>query len=99
MPGIRRIRAGKGFKYLRANGELVRNQQTLKRIKQLAIPPAWTEVWICPLPEGHLQAVGRDAKKRKQYRYHPRWSHVRDETKYHRMIAFGKSLSQIRAHV
>src|SRR5262245_5352258 len=99
MAGIRRVRSGSGFKYLQNTGGLVRDEQILRRIKQLAIPPAWTEVWICPLAEGHLQAIGRDARKRKQYRYHPKWREVRDETKYHRMIAFGKSLSQIRSHV
>jgi len=99
MPGIRRVRSGNGFKYLQTTGELVRDEQILRRIKRLAIPPAWTEVWICLLPEGHLQAVGRDGKKRKQYTYHPKWHEVRDETKYHRMIAFGKSLSRIREHV
>ena len=71
--GIRRKRAGKSFSYLGLDGKPIRDSQTLRRIKSLAIPPAWTEVWICPLPNGHLQATGRDAKGRKQYRYHPRW--------------------------
>ena len=89
MPGIRRIGTGKVFRYIGPNGRLIRNPGTLQRIRSLVIPPAWTDVWICPIPEGHLQAVGRDARGRKQYRYHPRWHEVRDSTKYDRMIAFG----------
>ena len=83
--------------YLDAEGRPIRDEETLKRIKSLAIPPAWTDVWICPAPLGHIQATGRDAKGRKQYRYHPRWRAVRDETKYGRMIAFGQALPPIRA--
>lgn len=94
--GIRRIRTGAGFRYSRQNGAAVRDAATLKRIAALAIPPAWREVWICPHPRGHLQAVGRDARQRKQYRYHRRWREVRDKTKYNRMIAFGKALPKIR---
>jgi len=71
----------------------------LRRIQGLAIPPAWTDVWICPRPDGHLQATGRDARGRKQYRYHPRWRAVRDTTKYDRMIAFGEALPQLRGHL
>src|SRR5687768_3193108 len=78
-PGIVRRRAGKGFKYVGADGKAVRHADTLARIKSLAIPPAWHDVWICPSPNGHIQAVGRDARNRKQYRYHPRWREVRDE--------------------
>jgi DNA topoisomerase I len=99
QPGIRRERRGKGFSYRDPKGALVRDPETLKRIKSLAIPPAWQEVWICPLPSGHLQATGRDAKGRKQYRYHPKWREVRDEVKYSRMVAFGEALPKIRKRV
>lgn len=99
MPGIRRRRAGKGFFYIDPDGKTIRDEKTLKRIKSLAIPPAWTDVWISPFPNGHIQATGRDAKGRKQYRYHKRWREVRDETKYARMIDFGKALPIIRARV
>lgn len=97
--GIRRARAGQGFEYLGPGGRRVRNAATLTRIASLALPPAWTEVWICPDPRGHLQAVGRDARGRKQYRYHPKWREVRDEAKYNRMIAFGQALPKIRRRV
>src|SRR5579862_5137754 len=96
-PGIRRRRAGRGFSYTDPDGAPVRDRATLARIRSLAIPPAWTDVWICTIANGHIQATGRDAKHRKQYRYHPRWIQVRDETKYHRMIEFGNALPQIRA--
>jgi DNA topoisomerase-1 len=99
MPGIRRRRSGKGFSYASADGQTVRDKATLARIRALAIPPAWTGVWICPLTNGHLQATGRDARRRKQYRYHPRWRQVRDETKYERMAVFGTALPGIRARV
>jgi DNA topoisomerase-1 len=98
-PGIRRLRAGQAFRYSTPSGKPLRDASTLKRIKSLAIPPAWTDVWICRHPRGHLQATGRDAKGRKQFRYHPRWREVRDETKYHRIIAFGKALPKIRRAV
>jgi len=98
-PGIARIAHKDGFRYVDADGAPVRDEATLGRIKSLAIPPAWTDVWICPQPNGHVQATGRDARKRKQYRYHPRWRAVRDEVKYERMIAFGKALPQIRKQV
>jgi DNA topoisomerase-1 len=98
-PGIRRQRSRHAFRYTLPDGRPVRDLDTLRRIKRLAIPPAGTDVWICTRPEGHLQAVGRDAKGRKQYRYHPRWREVRDETKYLRMVAFGRALPQIRAQV
>jgi len=97
-PGIRRRRAGQGFVYLNGHGP-VRETQTLARIRALAIPPAWTQVWICPSPSGHIQAVGRDARGRKQYRYHPRWRETRDESKYTRMLAFARALPRIRARV
>jgi len=78
------------------NGKAIRKKEILHRIRSLVIPPAWQDVWICPDPRGHLQAVGRDARGRKQYRYHPRWREVRDETKYHRIIGFAKALPRIR---
>ena len=96
-PGIRRKRAGKNFSYVGVDGRSIRDETTLKRIKSLGIPPAYTDVWICPDPRGHLQATGRDARGRKQYRYHVRWRQVRDETKYNRLIAFGHALPTIRA--
>jgi DNA topoisomerase-1 len=99
LPGVRRRRAGRGFVYVDAQGRHVRDPDILRRIRALAIPPAWTDVWICPVPTGHVQAVGRDARRRKQYRYHARWRATRDETKYSRMIAFARSLPRIRAHV
>ena len=98
-PGIRRRRAGSGFTYVDAAGEALRDPAELRRIRALAIPPAWTDVWICPLANGHVQATGRDARGRKQYRYHPRWRATRDETKYGRMIAFGEALPRIRARL
>ncbi len=98
-PGIRREKVGEGFRYLDAKGAPVEDDTTLKRIKSLVIPPAWTEVWICSQANGHLQATGRDARGRKQYRYHPKWRNVRDEVKYERMINFGKALPTIREEV
>jgi DNA topoisomerase-1 len=95
-PGLARKRAGKGFRYVDGAGGAVRDAATLARIRGLAIPPAWTHVWICPLPLGHIQATGRDARGRKQYRYHPRWREVRDEAKYDRMMAFGAALPKVR---
>jgi DNA topoisomerase-1 len=89
----------RAFRYLRADGGVVRDAATLARIRSLAIPPAWTDVWICPLAEGHIQAVGRDARGRKQYRYHPRWREVRDRTKFGRMIEFARVLPRVRAAV
>lgn len=96
MPGIRRIPGRRGFHYLTASGDPIRDATTLERIRALAIPPAWRDVWICPSEDGHLQAVGRDARNRKQYRYHPRWRAVRDEVKYGHVIAFGHALPAIR---
>jgi DNA topoisomerase-1 len=98
-PGIRRRRAGQGFAYLGPDGQWVRDRPTLTRIRALAVPPAWTDVWISPLAAGHLQATGRDARGRKQYRYHRRWREVRDENKYSRMVLFGSTLPRIRARV
>lgn len=99
QPGICRKRAGRGFRYIDTAGQTIRDPKTLHRIRSLQIPPAWTDVWICPRPDGHLQATGRDSKNRKQYRYHTRWREVRDTTKYDRMIAFGEALPRIRARV
>ncbi|HVU10819.1 MAG TPA: hypothetical protein VHD90_06050 [Phototrophicaceae bacterium] len=98
-PGITRKKSGHGFVYTGSNGERVRDKATLKRIRALVIPPAWTDVWICADADGHIQATGRDAKGRKQYRYHERWREVRDQTKFDRMIAFGEALPKIRARV
>ena len=98
-PGFRRVRHGTHFRYLGTDGASIRDLILLRRIRKLAIPPAWTDVWICPVPYGHIQAVGRDARRRKQYRYHPRWREVRDQTKYARLIDFGKALPRIRERV
>lgn len=98
-PGIRRRKAGKGFTYTKPNGETVRDETTLARIRGLAIPPAYTDVWICPKANGHIQATGRDAKGRKQYRYHPRFREVREGTKFEHVMAFAGVLPQIRAKV
>ena len=98
-PGIRRRRAGRGFAYVAPGGATVRDEAKLKRIRSLAIPPAWTEVWICPDPNGHIQATGRDAKGRKQYRYHPRFREYRESTKYEHMFSFAGALPTIRAKV
>ncbi|MES2304574.1 MAG: DNA topoisomerase IB [Gemmatimonadota bacterium] len=96
-PGLTRHRSGRGFSYRDAAGQTIRDRSTLERIRALAIPPAWTAVWICPQPNGHLQATGRDARGRKQSRYHTRWREVRDATKYERTLAFGGTLARIRA--
>ena len=98
-PGIRRKKAGTGFSYIRADGSKLTEKDVLKRIKALAIPPAWTEVWICPFSDGHIQATGRDAKGRKQYRYHARFREVRESTKYEHVIAFADALPAIREKV
>jgi DNA topoisomerase I len=98
-PGIRRKRSGTGFTYVGPDGKRITDQKTVERIRRLAIPPAYTDVWICPAPNGHLQATGRDARGRKQYRYHPRWREVRDETKFGRMVAFSEVLPRLRARV
>ena len=95
-PGIRRRRAGRRFAYVGVDGRPIRDPHALARIKRLAIPPAWTDVWICPDPRGHLQSTGRDARGRKQYRYHPRWREVRDAVKYDHMLAFAEALPGIR---
>jgi Topoisomerase IB len=98
-PGIIRKRAGAGFRYFDADGKAIRDKRELARIAALAIPPAWTSVWICPNPNGHIQAVGRDAKRRKQYRYHARYRQIRDRVKFHRLTAFCAVLPQVRRRV
>jgi DNA topoisomerase I len=98
-PGLRRRRAGRGFSYRRPDGSTVRDPAERERIAGLAIPPAWTDVWICPHPDGHIQATGRDARGRKQYRYHPRWREVRDADKFEHLLAFGERLGDLRAHL
>jgi DNA topoisomerase-1 len=98
-PGISRQRVGKGFRYVGAQGSIIRDAAELQRIRALAIPPAWREVWICPNPRGHLQATGRDARGRKQHRYHPRWRQVRDEAKYDRILDFAAALPALRAQI
>lgn len=98
-PGIRRRRAGKGFLFSHPDGTKVADPPTLSRIASLAIPPAWTDVWISPDPDGHIQATGRDAKGRKQYRYHPQWMACRDEAKFSSLAEFAQSLPSIRARV
>lgn len=100
LPGIRRKRSGKkNFIFMDENGDRIRDAKVIQRIKSLAIPPAYTNVWICPFENGHLQATGRDAKGRKQYRYHPLWRSIRDQTKFTRMLAFSQALPDIRKHL
>jgi DNA topoisomerase-1 len=98
-PGYGRRANGKQFKYLDTQGKTIRDEERLLRIKRLAIPPAWTDVWICPSPAGHIQATGRDARRRKQYRYHDRWRELRDENKFDRLPEFAKALPKIRRRV
>ena len=99
VPGIRRARRGKGFSYVGVDGKPLRERTELDRIRRLAIPPAYTQVWICSSPRGHIQATGRDARGRKQYRYHPDWRRARDADKFDRMLEFGDALPRIRARV
>ena len=99
VDGITRHKRGAAFRYVAPDGRPVRERRVLDRIRKLAIPPAYTNVWICPFENGHLQATGRDARRRKQYRYHARWREVRDETKYGRMLAFAQALPAIRQRV
>jgi DNA topoisomerase I len=99
QPGYSRKPNGDDFEYLDTEGKPIRDEQRLLRIKRLAIPPAWADVWICPSANGHLQATGRDARRRKQYRYHDRWREVRDENKYDRIVIFGNALPKIRRRV
>lgn len=98
-PGIRRKKAGTHFSFVGLDGKPIHDETELQRIRSIGIPPAWTNVWISPNPRGHIQATGRDAKGRKQYRYHVKWREIRDETKYTRMVAFGKALPIIRERV
>src|SRR6476661_216178 len=98
-PGIRRIGRHNRFRYVDPNGRTISNPAERERIRSLVIPPAWTDVWICTDPRGHLQATGRDARGRKQYRYHPRWREVRDEAKYSKLLVFTRVLPQLRARV
>jgi DNA topoisomerase IB len=95
-PGYSRRRAGRGFHYRDANGASVSDARVRQRIRRLAVPPAWVDVWICANPRGHLQATGRDARGRKQYRYHPQWRHARDEGKFARLVEFGERLPRLR---
>jgi DNA topoisomerase-1 len=99
QPGYTRKANGQGFEYFDTDREPIRDEQRLLRISRLVIPPAWSDVWICPSPNGHIQATGRDARGRKQYGYHERWREVRNEDKYDRMISFGKALPKIRKRV
>jgi DNA topoisomerase-1 len=98
-PGIRRVKTPAGFGYRHADGSRVEDEDTLARIRALVLPPAWTDVWICPDPNGHIQATGRDQRGRKQYRYHDGWRQARDESKYERLVAFGRALPRLRARV
>jgi DNA topoisomerase-1 len=98
-PAIRRKRAGKGFLYVESRGKRVTNLAILERIRSLFIPPAWTDVWICPSPDGHIQATGRDAKRRKQYRYHADYREAREQSKYGRLSEFAGALPTVRATV
>jgi len=99
MPGIRRKRVGRGFTYIGVNGQRIRDRERIKRIKALVIPPAWTDVWICPNTKGHIQVTARDSKSRKQYLYHPRYRAIQDETKFGQMLAFSEILPLIRKRV
>ena len=98
-PGIRRRRAGRGFTYLDESGERIDDEEVIERIRSLAIPPAWTDVWICSDPTGHIQATGTDAKGRRQYRYHDEWRAARDREKHDRILRFAKRLPELRAQV
>jgi DNA topoisomerase-1 len=99
IPGIKRLQKGKNWRYIGADGQLISDSETLSRIKSLAIPLAYTDVWICPYPDGHIQATARDAKGRKQYRYHAEWRSIRDSTKFERVFEFGLALPAIRARL
>jgi DNA topoisomerase-1 len=99
IPGIRRVKRGRSFSFIASDGTPITGKAEIARIKSLAIPPAYSDVWICPIANGHLQATGRDARGRKQYRYHKRWRAIRDETKFDRMIGFAKALPAIRTAI
>ena len=96
-PGIARRRRGRGFEYVAEDGERVEDPEVLRRIGELVIPPAWADVWICPYPNGHIQAIGTDVAGRRQYRYHDRWRQRRDQEKFDEMLAFARALPQVRA--
>src|SRR5918997_1631997 len=98
-PGIRRVRHGRGFRYLERDGTAIADREVLDRIRELAIPPAWEDVWICPHPRGHIQATGVDAAGRKQYLYHEEWRRRRDAEKFDEMLDFARALPQLREHV
>lgn len=98
-PGIRRRRCGRGFRYLAADGTTLADARALARIKAMVIPPAWEDVWICPHPRGHIQAVGTDAGGRRQYLYHKLWRERRDQEKFDRVMEFGRGLPRFRAVV
>jgi DNA topoisomerase-1 len=98
-PGFTRKKVGTGFGYRDTDGKVIRDPEVIERIRSIGIPPAYTDVWICPDPRGHIQATGRDAKGRKQYRYHPRWSEIRDSTKYAHMLEFAHALPKIRLRI
>src|SRR5919197_6095599 len=98
-PGIARRRRGRGFEYLDESGERIEDAEVLERIRELTIPPAWEDVWICADPLGHIQATGEDARGRKQYRYHDRWRERRDREKFEAMLDFARSLPELRGQV
>ncbi|WED43995.1 DNA topoisomerase IB [Legionella cardiaca] len=99
LPGISRKKTKKGFNYYYPTGKLITDANELQRIQKLAIPPAYHDVWICPFSNGHIQVTARDDKNRKQYRYHPLWQKIRQQQKFHMMVAFGKAIPKIREHV
>ena len=99
VPGFSRRRRGKGFSYLDRDGKVIRDPEVVARIRSIVIPPAWTDVWICPWPNGHVQATGRDARGRKQHRYHPDFRAARDEAKFGRLVEFATALPRIRRRV
>jgi DNA topoisomerase I len=99
QPGLHRRRCGRGFRYVDADGRPIADVDTIARLRALAVPPAWTEVWYCPDPCGHIQATGRDAKGRKQYRYHAEWQAARDEAKYESLVDFGHALPRLRERI
>ena len=99
LPGLRREKRASSFRYVGPDDRMIRDRSTLDRIRALVIPPAWTNVWICQDPRGHIQVTGRDARGRKQYRYHGRWREIRDENKYERLISFARALPRIRRRV
>jgi DNA topoisomerase I len=99
QPGYSRKRKGDDFEFFDTEGKRIEDEQRILRIKRLAVPPAWTDVWICPSPNCHIQATGRDARRRKQYRYHERWREIRDENKYEKTVLFGQAIAKIRKRV